>query len=221
MTKIYFIRHCEALGNQLRVFQGTSDFDISEIGAKQLEYLKARFENTDVDLVFSSPLIRAYKTAKIIADGKGLAITAFDDLKELDGGIFEGKPFKESFLAHPDLAEIWNERPEDFAPEGGESMAHAYERIFNVLNKIAELSKGKTAVVTCHGGVLRCLICRMLYNDIKMLKEVPYGDNTAVTLIEADENGNFTMPYCNDASHLPEELIPKRSRLAKLSEIEE
>ena len=34
------IRHCEAMGNVSRVFQGTSDFDISETGAIQLEYLK-------------------------------------------------------------------------------------------------------------------------------------------------------------------------------------
>ena len=45
MTEIYMVRHCEAMGNVKRLFQGSSDFDISEIGAKQLEYLKNRFKN--------------------------------------------------------------------------------------------------------------------------------------------------------------------------------
>ncbi|MBR6533831.1 MAG: histidine phosphatase family protein, partial [Clostridia bacterium] len=45
MTIIYLVRHCEAYGNLNRLFQGVSDFDISEMGAKQLEFLKKRFEN--------------------------------------------------------------------------------------------------------------------------------------------------------------------------------
>ena len=40
MTKIYIVRHCEAIGNVKRIFQGSTDLDISETGAKQLEYLK-------------------------------------------------------------------------------------------------------------------------------------------------------------------------------------
>ena len=45
MTKIYFVRHCEAMGNVMHIFQGVSDFDISEIGKKQLEFLKKKFDN--------------------------------------------------------------------------------------------------------------------------------------------------------------------------------
>ena len=41
MTKIYIVRHCEAIGNVKRIFQGSTDLDISETGAKQLEYLKS------------------------------------------------------------------------------------------------------------------------------------------------------------------------------------
>ena len=40
MTYIYLVRHCEAMGNHKRLFQGSTDCDISEIGAKQLEFLK-------------------------------------------------------------------------------------------------------------------------------------------------------------------------------------
>ena len=36
MTEIYIVRHCEAQGNLKRLFQGVSDFDITETGAKQL-----------------------------------------------------------------------------------------------------------------------------------------------------------------------------------------
>ena len=44
MTNIYMVRHCEAMGNVKRLFQGSTDLDISETGEKQLEYLNRRFE---------------------------------------------------------------------------------------------------------------------------------------------------------------------------------
>lgn len=37
MTRLYLVRHCEARGNADRVFQGSTDAEISERGALQLE----------------------------------------------------------------------------------------------------------------------------------------------------------------------------------------
>jgi broad specificity phosphatase PhoE len=51
MTKIYFVRHCEAEGNVKRIFQGLTDLDISELGAKQLKLLEKRFENIPLDKI--------------------------------------------------------------------------------------------------------------------------------------------------------------------------
>ena len=51
MTNIYMVRHCEAMGNVKRLFQGSTDLDISETGEKQLEYLKRRFEEIKLDRV--------------------------------------------------------------------------------------------------------------------------------------------------------------------------
>ena len=34
MTKIYIVRHCEAIGNVNRIFQGSTDLDISESNVK-------------------------------------------------------------------------------------------------------------------------------------------------------------------------------------------
>ena len=56
MTKMYIIRHCEAMGNVLRVFQGSSDLDISELGKVQLKYLEERFNAIPLDRIYSSPL---------------------------------------------------------------------------------------------------------------------------------------------------------------------
>ena len=45
MTYIYLVRHCEAMGNHKRLFQGSTDCDVSEIGTIQLKYLKENSKN--------------------------------------------------------------------------------------------------------------------------------------------------------------------------------
>ena len=126
----------------------------------------------------------------------------------------EGKPFVETFNSIPGLADTWDNHPEDFAPEGGEKMRDAYERIWNTVKKIAAENTGKTVACTTHGGVTRCLLCRLLKGDNKKLSEMPWSENTAVTLIRFDNELNPEVVFYNDTTHLPEELIPKRSRLS-------
>lgn len=213
MTYIYLIRHCEAMGNHKRLFQGSTDCEISEIGAKQLEFLKERFKNIELDAVYSSPLLRAQKTAQAVADGKGLTIVTRKNLAELHGGVVEGRPFQEAFNAIPGLADAWNNHPQDFAPEGGEAMRDAYVRIYDEIIALARGNRGKTIAAATHGGVLRCLMCRVLYYDITRLKDVPWCENTAVTLLKIDDNDKISVEFFNDYSHVPSEYMPKRSRI--------
>jgi len=213
MTKIYLIRHCEAQGNHRRVFQGHINTDITELGAKQLDILAERFRDIHIDKIYSSPLLRAMKTAEAAVRGKDIEIIPFDNLIELNGGVLENQPFEEVFGNNPDLADTWNNHPQDFAPDEGEPMREAYERIFEAFKFLAQKNKDTTFAISAHGGVIRCLMCRIMFGDINRLKDVPWSDNTAISLIELDDYFNITLKFYNDASHLPEELNPKRSRL--------
>ncbi|MGN1319536.1 MAG: histidine phosphatase family protein [Acutalibacteraceae bacterium] len=213
MTYIYLIRHCEAMGNQKRLFQGSTDCDISDTGAKQLEYLAERFKGIELDAVFSSPLIRTQKTAHAIADYKGLPVNLRKNLVELHGGIVEGRPFQEAFSSIEGLADAWNNHPQDFAPQGGEPMRNAYERIYTEILDLAQQNRNKTIAVATHGGVSRCLMCRILYNDINRLKDVPWCENTAVTLLKIDDDNKIGVEFFNDYSHVPSQYMPKRNRI--------
>ena len=215
LTKIYFVRHCEAMGNVMRIFQGSTDLDISPIGEKQLEYLKKRFENIHIDKIYSSPLIRAQKTAEAIKGEKDIEIVLLKELAELHGGVVEGRKFAEAFATIEGLADAWDNHPQDFAPPEGETMRHAYERIWDAIQYIVKNNKNKTIACSSHGGLTRCLTCRLMKNDINELKNIPWSDNTAVMLFEIDDNMNISLKYFNDVSHLPKELVPDtRSRLS-------
>lgn len=199
----------------MRIFQGSTDLDISPIGAKQLEYLKKRFENIHIDKIYSSPLIRAQKTAEAIKGEKDIEIVLLKELAELHGGVVEGRKFAEAFATIEGLADAWDNHPQDFAPPEGETMRHAYERIWDAILYIVKNNKNKTIACSSHGGLTRCLTCRLMKNDINELKNIPWSDNTAVMLFEIDDNMNISLKYFNDVSHLPKELVPDtRSRLS-------
>ena len=209
LTKIYIVRHCEAIGNVQKLFQGVSDFDITEFGAEQLKFLENRFEDTQLDAVYSSPLIRTQKTAKAVVGKKNLSVKTEKGLIEINGGVIEGKPFLDSCKKYPDLADAWANHPQDFAPIDGDTMQGVYERIWNTIKNIAEQNKEKTVACVAHGGVIRCLMCKILHNDINQLKSVTIGGNTAVSLIEFDDTLEPTVKFMNDVSHLPDYVLKK------------
>ena len=220
MTKVYIVRHCEAAGNSQRLFQGSTDCDITELGVKQLSFLRERFESVPLDKIYTSPLVRAKKTAEAIRGGRDVEVIVCDGVIEIHGGVVEGKPFKEAFKSIPGVAEAWNDSPQDFWPEGGESMRNAYERIWKAVCEIAESNSGKTVAVATHGGVIRCLNCRLVYGTIERLKDTPWCENTGVTLLTFDDAMNVTLEYMNDRTHVSDEFLPKRSRMAEVISID-
>ena len=49
MTTVYFVRHAEAEGNTYRRMHGQYNSLITENGVRQIEALRARFEDIPVD----------------------------------------------------------------------------------------------------------------------------------------------------------------------------
>ncbi|MBQ8303766.1 MAG: histidine phosphatase family protein [Clostridia bacterium] len=213
MTKVYIIRHCETMGNHLKVFQGSNDFEISPVGEKQIAALGERFKDIHIDAVYSSPFSRAKKTAAAIAAPKGLQITENEGLREISGGIIEGKTLKEIFENHKELEDAWNLSPQNFHAEKGESMRSVYGRVSAAFMEIVKENKDKTIAVVSHGAAIRNLFCFLIYGDIEKLIEVDWCDNTAVNLVEFDDNFKAEIKFLNSTEHLSEELLPSGSRI--------
>ncbi|HEX2999218.1 MAG TPA: histidine phosphatase family protein [Armatimonadota bacterium] len=205
MTTIYFIRHCEAAGNTKGVLQGRSDSDISGNSAKQLELVSLRLRNVPFSAIYSSPLRRAYKTAQAINRYHDLEIQKDEHLIEIDMGDWEGRSWADIEAEGPEMLTIWNERPGDFQAPGGEAIPHVAERMWQAALAIAQENDGKTVCAVSHGCAIRCLLCRALGKPVSEMGEIPWCDNTAVTVIEF-EDGRAHVVRMNDASHIPPEL---------------
>lgn len=214
MVTVYLIRHCEAEGNVRGIFQGSTDLDITPLGAKQLEFLSKRFENIHIDRVYSSPLLRAYKTAQAVSAPKGLEVITDEDLREINGGVIEGMKLSDVFVHYPELEDKWGNEFQNFAPELGDNVRDVYERIWDSVTRIVRENDGKTVAIASHGGALRTLICRITEGDIEKINNVCWLDNTAVTKIVFNDDMSFSTCFVNDSSHVPPEYMPVAHKIS-------
>jgi broad specificity phosphatase PhoE len=70
MKNIYFVRHGESEGNQLRLYQ-SAETSLSEKGNSQAKLIADRFTNIEVEIIISSDYIRAKQTAEYISQLTG------------------------------------------------------------------------------------------------------------------------------------------------------
>ncbi len=95
-TTICFIRHGQTEINQLRKIQGRKDYPLNDVGRRQAHMTGAylKMEDPSWDIIYSSPLSRAYETATIIKTELNLTVPIVKDehFIEREFGDAEGCP---------------------------------------------------------------------------------------------------------------------------------
>lgn len=212
VTKIYLVRHAEAEGNVQEFFQGNIDTSLTEKGLQQLECLAERFRGISFDVLYSSPFLRAKKTAEAVNRYHGLALHTDYALREINGGDWEGRTWKELPALYPDEYKMWTEKMWAFCAPDGDEMTGVYARMQEALTDIAEKYAGKTVAVVSHGCALRNFLAFVEFQRIEGLPDVGWSDNTAVSLVEYDcDARTWKLIFKNDSSHLPPELSTLRN----------
>lgn len=144
------VRHGETIRNIVELVQGDTESMLSEKGKEQAREVKKKLDSQTFDVVFSSPLSRAYQTAKIITEGK-FPIIIDERLNERDYGDFEGHT-REEF----DYIDYWN-FDYNLKENHGESVQHLCMRIDDFLKEIKEKYRDKRVLVVTHSGVARAI----------------------------------------------------------------
>lgn len=147
--KIYVVRHGETNENISKMMQGNMDTELNDAGRKQAYDLVKKVASCDVDLIFSSPLKRAYDTAKIIAQGKRIVVD--ERLKSRNHGEFQGISRNEI-----NLKDYWNIK-KNIRYEKAESVKDLYDRIDSLLMDIKRYYPDKKVLLVTHSGITRIL----------------------------------------------------------------
>lgn len=206
VTTVYLVRHAEAMGNINETFQGHTDCDLSPKGEKQLDCLKERFRDIQFDRIYSSPLIRARRTAEAADFYHNLPVETEENLIEINGGVFEGKKWSELPVLYPKEYDLWEHHQSEFNVENGESMVHVYERMKETVCRLAYENLGKTIVLVSHGCAIKNFLCYANALPHDKMGTLPWSDNTAVSKLEIDADGRLRIIFQNDSSHLTPEL---------------
>ena len=139
---IYIVRHGQTDYNVIGRY-GDDNTPLNETGIAQAYELHEILKDINFDLVFSSPLKRALKTAQIICDNK---IIKDERIKERDNGDLVGK-------LKTEVAELPNFNDPNETRYNIENIVDFRNRIYDFFNDIKEKYHGKNILVVTHAGV--------------------------------------------------------------------
>jgi broad specificity phosphatase PhoE len=157
-TQILVIRHGQSLWNALGRGHGWGNPPLSRMGEAQARSAVARLATQDLTPgVVASDLIRARRTAELVAEPLGLEpVDTTADLREHDIGEWDGKTWEEIERGWPGAKDAWVAERID-TPPGGESRSAFHERVECALRKVAAGRPGGRHLIVAHGGVVRAL----------------------------------------------------------------
>ena len=190
ITIIGFVRHGVTAWNKEGRAQGSTDIPLDEEGIEMAHHVAQRLSSEQWDVIYTSPLIRAAKTAEIIAARKpGIPLLTDNRLRESGGGLIEG-------MTEAERVEKWGYawRKLDL---GLEQQVDIISRGLDFIEEMKELHPGNKILIVSHGGFIGQLIKELVpYRDLAMdLK------NTSITTIELLEERNICHQF-NCTKHI-------------------
>lgn len=157
---LYVFRHGQTEDNATFTFSGWREPGLTEKGKEQALVLADKLIDKKIDMLISSPQIRAIDTMKLAIsknkEAKNLEIHVEPRIKERHYGIYQGHSKLEIQLENPEkLSQI--RRSFDIPPEGGESIKEVCERVGKFCDEIVPLMQENnvSVAVSCHGNSMR------------------------------------------------------------------
>ncbi|MFA6495120.1 MAG: histidine phosphatase family protein [Candidatus Paceibacterota bacterium] len=176
--KIYIARHGETDANTTKKLMGQRlDEGLNEKGIHQADELAESLKDATFDLVFSSPLKRAYETAMAVSKKIGVPIITDPRLSERDFGDFTGKTWKEmseAIATDTNFKNIDLELTYDYRPYGGECVDDVKKRFLSFVDALKEHYFDKKVLIVAHGGIIK--LAHSIFNE----KTIDTPDNSSL-----------------------------------------
>ena len=190
---LYLVRHGETDWNVKGLLQGQTDIDLNKTGIKQAKELAKKLRRIKFAISFSSDLLRARRTAEIIATEKKIAVKTTTTLRERKFGRFEGAEWRQGEFRklfdkffRLSTKERFNKRPY----QGYENNEELIARLIPFIREISVAYKGKNILIVSHGGIIMAFLTHLGFNDGKEL--LPGSiENTAYIIIQCDGSDFF------------------------------
>lgn len=196
--KLIIVRHGETFDNVNEILQGHTHGKLNENGLMQAKKVALRLKDEKIDTAYSSDLNRVIETAnEILKFHPNVKLNIDKNLREISRGDFDGKHLS-LFKEHKKTITVPYHK---YKPENGESWDDVYHRVVNFYKSLIKKEKGKNVLIISHGGAISCLLSYFHNEPLENYGKF-HPKNTAVTIIEIDENYNHKINCLNCVKHL-------------------
>ncbi|WP_237216366.1 histidine phosphatase family protein [Falsiroseomonas oryziterrae] len=142
----WFLRHGETDWNAQGLSQGRTDIPLNDVGIMQARRAAATLRTARIATIVASPLVRARRTAEIVAEPLGLPVALDPDLAEVNFGEQEGQVMG-------DWYDDWIAGT--YTPAGAETFQELLDRAVAAVNRA--LAQPAPVLVVAHGALFRAL----------------------------------------------------------------
>jgi probable phosphoglycerate mutase len=204
--RLILVRHGESVGNFENRLQGQEDYDLTELGREQAVATADRLHELQTTALYTSPLLRAAKTAEAISSRLGVEFQLLPDVAEYHFGELSGGTYAD-VRGHFERQGVPATAPttERIYP-GEEGRDNFYRRVTEAIWAVVDTHPGETVAVVSHGGPI-ALFCQTVLG-LPYKRPMPFGvNNCSLNVIDAPEGmpareRRLTLVHLNDTCHL-------------------
>ena len=199
--RLIIVRHGESEWNCIGRYQGHRDAPLSLLGLRQAEALANRLRHEPIDLIFTSPLQRAAKTAEAIARfHPSVPFEYASAIMEINHGDWEGLLTEEVIARYGDGLREWRAHPTRVQMPNGESFSNILKRVLDFKEHLQKQHSERNILISTHDVVVKILVADALGMNMDRINRI-WVTNASISVIEYDED----LPYLvslSEACHL-------------------
>lgn len=189
MYSFIFMRHGRSLADDENKYEGRYDSALTSVGVEQAKNTAFLFKDVKAfDLIITSPLLIAKKTAAILSEVLNTPIEENELFIERDNGLLAGLTYQEANLKYPEADKTSITRK--FPMQSGENEIELSARALLCVNYILSKDPGRYLVIS-HGNILNCIIKRVLDMPLEGSTKFRLKDNGFVELEYHEEKNQW------------------------------
>jgi probable phosphoglycerate mutase len=181
-------------------YAGRSDVPLTDLGIRQAVAAAKRLASAGVEVIVTSPMLRAARTAEEVAGVTGAPVVADEGFRETDFGAWEGLTFAEVRERWPVEVTKWLADPA-VPPPGGESFAEVSDRVTHALHRVLAGRERQTILIVSHVTPIKMLVAAALLAPPAALYRM-HLDVAALTQVDWYPDGPAVLRSFNDTAHL-------------------
>lgn len=209
--RLLLLRHGRTAWNAQARFQGQLDIPLDDVGQAQAEQAGDLLARLRPDVLVSSDLDRAARTADALARRTGLPVTRDERLRESRFGAWQGLTVDQVKAQFGDGYARWRDGDDVRAGGDGETRTEVGARMAAALREHAcILPAGGLLVAATHGGAATSAVHTLLGVPRPLWPVVSGLGNCHWTLLTERSTGRWVLEEHN-AGSLPEDIVGDES----------